>query len=110
LLFDYDDHRLQQGAVASLEKLGQLLRRNPQARFLIEGHSDSFGPDDYNLTLSRLRAESVKIWLIDMMGIPAESISTMGYGKTRLSAPATGTIEDQRINRRVEIVIQDSAP
>ena len=110
LLFDYDDHRLQQGAVASLEKLGQLLRRNPQARFLIEGHSDSFGPDDYNLTLSRLRAESVKIWLIDMMGIPAESISTRGYGKTRLSAPATGTIEDQRMNRRVEIVIQDSAP
>jgi outer membrane protein OmpA-like peptidoglycan-associated protein len=110
LLFDYDDHRLQQGAVASLEKLGQLLRRNPPARLLIEGHSDSFGPDDYNLTLSRLRAESVKIWLIDMMGIPAESISTMGYGKTRLSAPATGTIEDQRINRRVEIVIQDSAP
>jgi outer membrane protein OmpA-like peptidoglycan-associated protein len=45
-----------------------------------------------------------------MMGIPAESISTRGYGKTRLSAPATGTIEDQRINRRVEIVIQDSAP
>jgi outer membrane protein OmpA-like peptidoglycan-associated protein len=108
LLFDYDDHRLQPGAVASLEKLGQLLRRNPQARFVIEGHSDSFGPDDYNLTLSRLRADSVKIWLIDMMGIPAESISTVGLGKTRLVAPATGTIEEQRINRRVEIVIQDS--
>ena len=109
LLFDYDDHRLQPGAVASLEKLGQLLRRNPQARFVIEGHSDSFGPDDYNLTLSRLRADSVKIWLIDMMGIPAESISTVGLGKTRLVAPADGTIEEQRINRRVEIVIQDSA-
>ena len=108
LLFDYDDHRLQDGAVSSLEKLGQLLRRNPQARFLIEGHSDSFGPDDYNLTLSRLRAESVKIWLIDMVGIPAESISTVGYGKSRLVAPATGTIEEQRINRRVEIVIQDA--
>jgi outer membrane protein OmpA-like peptidoglycan-associated protein len=110
LMFDYDDHSLQPGAVASLEKLGQLLRRNPQARFLIEGHSDSFGPDDYNLALSRLRAESVKIWLIDMMGIPAGSISTVGLGKTRLVAPAEGTIEEQRINRRVEIVIRDPAP
>lgn len=110
LLFEYDEHRLQPGAVASLEKLGQLLRRNPQARFLIEGHSDSFGSDDYNLTLSRLRAESVKIWLIDMMGIPAESISTVGLGETQLVAPSTGTIEEQRINRRVEIVIQDPAP
>jgi outer membrane protein OmpA-like peptidoglycan-associated protein len=110
LLFEYDDHRLQQAAVSSLEKLGLLLKRSPNARFVIEGHSDSFGPDDYNLTLSKLRAESVKIWLIDMVGIPAESISTVGLGKTKLAAPATGTIEEQRVNRRVEIVIKDAAP
>ncbi len=110
LLFEYDDHRLQEAAVSSLEKLGLLLKRSPNARFVIEGHSDSFGPDDYNLTLSRLRAESVKIWLIDMMGIPAESISTVGLGKSRLVAPATGTIDEQRVNRRVEIVIKDAVP
>jgi outer membrane protein OmpA-like peptidoglycan-associated protein len=110
LLFEYDDHRLQQAAVSSLEKLGLLLKRSPKARFVIEGHSDSFGPDDYNLTLSRLRAESVKIWLIDMVGIPADSISTVGLGKKRLVAPATGTIEEQRVNRRVEIVIKDAIP
>ena len=110
LLFEYDDHRLQPGAVASLEKLGQLLKRNPKARFVIEGHTDSFGTDEYNLTLSRLRAVSVRIWLIDMMGIPPESIATVGHGKKRLLAPGTGTIEEQKINRRVEIVIQDDAP
>ena len=93
-----------------LEKLGILLKRSPNARFVIEGHSDSFGPDDYNLTLSKLRAESVKIWLIDMVGIPAESITTVGLGKTRLVAPATGSIEEQRVNRRVEIVIKDAMP
>lgn len=96
--------------MASLEKLGQLLKRNPKARFVIEGHSDSFGTDEYNLTLSRLRADSVRIWLIDMVGIPAESISTIGHGKSRLAVPSTGTIEEQKINRRVEILIKDGPP
>jgi len=110
LLFEYDDHRLQPGALASLEKLGQLLKRNPKYRFLIEGHSDSFGTYEYNMTLSRLRADSVRIWLIDMVGIPPESITTVGHGKSRLIAPENGTIEEQKINRRVEIVIQGDAP
>jgi outer membrane protein OmpA-like peptidoglycan-associated protein len=43
------------------------------------------------------------------MGIP-ESIETRGYGETRLIAPATGSIEEQQINRRVEIVIRPPAP
>lgn len=110
LLFEYDDHRLQPGAVASLEKLGQLLKRNPSSRFVIQGHSDSFGTDEYNLALSRLRADSVRIWLIDNVGIPPESISTIGLGKSRLIAPETGSIEEQKINRRVEILIKDAPP
>ncbi|MEI8293561.1 MAG: OmpA family protein [bacterium] len=110
LLFEYDAYRLQPVAISSMQKLGQILLRNPRSRFLIEGHSDSFGPDDYNLRLSELRAETVKNWLISSMGIPAESIETRGYGKSRLIAPATGTIEEQQINRRVEIVIRPPAP
>lgn len=106
LLFEYDDYKLQPGAISSMQKLGQLLLRNPRSRFLIEGHSDSFGPDDYNLRLSELRAQTVKEWLISSMGIPADSIETRGFGKSRLIAPATGTIEEQKINRRVEIVIR----
>jgi outer membrane protein OmpA-like peptidoglycan-associated protein len=110
LLFDYDTYRLQPGAVTSMEKLGQLLLRNPRSRFVIEGHSDSFGPDDYNLRLSELRAETVRDWLIASMGIPAASIQTRGFGESRLIAPGTGTIEEQQINRRVEIVIRSPSP
>jgi outer membrane protein OmpA-like peptidoglycan-associated protein len=106
LLFDYDQDQLMGVAVSSLEKLGTLIRRNPQAVFIIEGHTDSFGSDDYNLNLSQRRAESVKGWLVGAMGIPAERIEARGYGKSRLIAPASGTIEEQQINRRVEIVIR----
>ncbi|HET9522616.1 MAG TPA: OmpA family protein, partial [Terrimicrobiaceae bacterium] len=106
LLFDYDQVTLRPEALASLEKLGTLIKRNPQASFIIEGHTDSFGPDEYNLDLSRRRSETVKAWLVAMMKIPPERIAARGFGKSRLIAPASGTIEDQQINRRVEIVIR----
>jgi len=110
LLFDYDAPALRMEAVASLQKLGMLIQRNPGARFVIEGHTDSFGTGQYNLDLSRRRAESVKAWLTQNMGVPEEVIQTVGYGKSRLIAPADGTIEQQQINRRVEIVIRAAAP
>jgi outer membrane protein OmpA-like peptidoglycan-associated protein len=106
LLFDYDEVNLRPEALASLEKLGTLIRRNPQATFVIEGHTDSFGPDDYNLNLSSRRAQTVKAWLVTVMKIPPDRIAARGFGKTRLIAPASGTIEEQQINRRVEIVIR----
>lgn len=107
LLFDYDSADLRAEALASLEKLGTLIRRNPQATFLIEGHSDSFGSDEYNLALSQRRADLVKMWLVSTMQIPPGRVETKGFGKSRLIAPASGTIEEQQINRRVEIVIRE---
>ncbi len=110
LLFDYNAPELRLEAVESLRKLGLLIQKNPRARFIIEGHSDSFGSHEYNLELSRHRAESVKAWLTANMGIRGDSIQTVGYGKSRLLAPADGTIEQQQINRRVEIVIRAPEP
>jgi len=106
LLFDSDQAELQSQAVASLKKLAELIQRNPQATFLIEGHTDSFGPDEYNLALSQRRADVVKMWLVNVMKTPPDRTETRGYGKTRLLAPDTGTSEEQQINRRVEIVIR----
>lgn len=106
LLFDYDSAALRPEALASLGKLGLLIHRNPSMHFLIEGHTDSFGSDDYNMDLSRRRAESVKVWLTSTMGLPPESIQATGLGKTRLIASADRSVEEQQINRRVEIVIR----
>ena len=106
LLFDYDQISLRVEALASLEKLGTLIRRNPQATFIIEGHTDSFGSDEYNLDLSRRRADTVKAWLVTMMKISADRIAARGFGESRTIASGSGTIEEQQINRRVEIVIR----
>jgi outer membrane protein OmpA-like peptidoglycan-associated protein len=107
LLFEYGEYRLNPGAMAGLQKLGLLIRRNPQADFIIEGHTDSFGSEESNMVLSQDRATMVKMWLVREMQIDPARIETRGYGETRLIAPGSGTVEEQQINRRVEIVIRD---
>lgn len=116
-LFQYDSSDLQQGAIAQLQKLGTLIKRNPRATFRVEGYTDSFGPPDYNLDLSQRRAESVKEYLVNAMGINPAQIETHGYGQSKFlvqpfSIPAGSQadldteIRRQQPNRRVEIVVQ----
>jgi outer membrane protein OmpA-like peptidoglycan-associated protein len=106
LLFDYNEYLMRQDAVSSLRKLGTLIQRNPQSSFLIEGHTDSFGPDDYNLWLSHQRALAVKDWLVRTMNIDPKRIETVGLGKRRLLVPPDRDVAAQQLNRRVEIVIR----
>ncbi len=106
LLYDYNSDQLQSSALSSLRKLGELIQRNTNASFVIEGHTDSFGGDAYNQQLSNNRANRVKDWLVRQMGIDPRRIRTRGFGSSRLIAPASGSIEEQQINRRVEIVIR----
>ncbi len=106
LLFDYDSATLRPAAATDLAKVAALIARSPGSTIIVEGHTDSFGSDDYNFELSRQRALSVKQWLVEQAGIPSDRIATTGFGKRRLIAPATGSIEEQQINRRVEIIIK----
>jgi outer membrane protein OmpA-like peptidoglycan-associated protein len=74
---------------------------------LIEGHTDSDGSNEYNLELSRLRAEAVRSVLV-AGGVPPNRIETQGYGETRpIASNSSSTGKAQ--NRRVEIVLQGSA-
>jgi outer membrane protein OmpA-like peptidoglycan-associated protein len=104
-LYEYDSADLKPDAVEQLQKLAELIRRNPKATFSIEGHTDSFGTEAYNLDLSLRRAESVKNWLIQNMGIASERIQTRGLGNSHPIVPAGRSVDEQAPNRRVEIVI-----
>lgn len=106
LLFAYDRAELSASAIPSLQKLGTVIKMNPGTTIAIEGHTDAFGGDDYNQILSEKRALAVKIWLVAYAGIDPTRITTYGFGRRRLLAPGSGTIEEQQINRRVEIVIR----
>ncbi len=109
VLYAYDSYQLEPGALASLEKLGTIIQRNPQLIFSIEGHTDTFGSAEYNQQLSEYRAESVKSWLVQNMNVDPARITTHGYGSTRLIVSG-GSIQEQSVNRRVEIVLHDREP
>ena len=109
-LFEYDSATLQSSAISQLQKLGTLIKRNPNATFTVEGYTDSFGGPDYNLELSQRRADSVKQYLVEAMGISAAQIEARGFGQTKFRVSPNGSIDKQRENRRVEIVVHTSAP
>ncbi len=111
-LFTYDSSDLQSTAINQLQKLATLIKRNPKATFSVEGYTDSFGPADYNLELSQRRAESVKAYLVNVMGISPAQISTHGFGQSKFIVPpnpsageSDAEIARQQPNRRVEIVV-----
>jgi outer membrane protein OmpA-like peptidoglycan-associated protein len=105
-LYEYNSYDLRPEAIDQLRKLGELIKRNPKATFSIEGHTDATGTPEYNQTLSERRAESVKLWLVQFMGISPERIQTKGFGSTKLIVPADKSVDEQQPNRRVEIVIK----
>lgn len=107
-LFEYDSATLQASAINQLQKLGTLIQRNPKATFTVEGYTDSFGTPDYNLDLSQRRADSVKQYLVEAMGISSAQIETRGYGAAKFRTSPNGSIEEQSPNRRVEVVVHTS--
>jgi outer membrane protein OmpA-like peptidoglycan-associated protein len=82
------------------EAVKQAIVRNPAEIFLVEGHTDAVGADDDNLSLSDRRAETVAITLTERFGIPAENLTTQGYGEQYLKVP---TQAPERQNRRVTL-------
>ena len=71
---------------------------NPSEVFLIAGHTDAVGSDVDNLSLSDRRAEWVALVLSQQFGVPAENLTTQGYGEQYLKVPTPGP---ERANRRV---------
>jgi len=96
--FDVDSDRLTPRAQRNLAQFAEALRNPALAgyRFVVEGHTDSSGPDDYNLTLSERRANAVVRYLTDL-GVDPARLEARGYGETRPAAPGSN-----RENRRVE--------
>ena len=109
LLYSYDSADLKQSARLGLMKLAILIDRNPKMYCILEGHSDQFGTDEYNLTLSCRRAQAVKDWLVSSLRLDGERIFVRGFGKSRPKV-LEGSIEEQAINRRVDILMRKEAP
>lgn len=116
-LFQHGSAELREAAVTQLQNLGELIKRNPNATFVIEGHTDSTGSPETNQALSEERADAVRTWLVEKMGIVRERVGTVGMGSSKMivdphafdatnQAEIDAEIARQQPNRRVEIVIK----
>ena len=103
VLFDSGKYTLKPGAREKLAKVSGIILAHPGLNLQIEGHTDSVGSEEYNQRLSEKRANSVRDYLV-AQGLPAESVSAKGLGKT---APVTtnDTPVGRQQNRRVEMVV-----
>ena len=84
-----------------LQRIAEILIDNPEGNLEVEGHSDTDGPEDINLDLSKSRAEAVMEFLISK-GVDPSRISSIGYGETRLKIDPEVTAQDRADNRRIE--------
>jgi len=103
VFFDTNKAEVKGNSAETLNKLADIFKEYPKSNILIEGHTDSAGPEDYNMGLSQKRAESVTKYLI-AKGIDANRFSTKWYGEAQPRA-TNETSEGKAKNRRVELAI-----
>ncbi len=93
---------LSDAAKKILAESAQVLKQFPEEQVVIEGHSDSMGPEVVNLDLSKRRAEEAARFLVEEQGVPREQLIVNWLGE---SQPMVGNDTElgREINRRVEV-------
>jgi peptidoglycan-associated lipoprotein len=103
IYFDYDKYFIRDDAKPTLSANAAWLNKFKSARVLIEGHCDERGTEDYNLALGEKRAKSAYDYLLSL-GISADRLQTISYGKSQPIDPGHSEISWQR-NRRAQFTI-----
>ena len=103
LYFDYDSVKIKTQSKATLDEIAKLLTNQGNLRIIIVGHTDNAGDFDYNMDLSKRRAEAVMNTLINDYGVATSRLKSDGVGYL---APIATNLSDagRTQNRRVELV------
>ncbi|MCF8079982.1 MAG: outer membrane beta-barrel domain-containing protein [Desulfobacterales bacterium] len=110
--FDFDKSTLTKKAQASLKRSIQILKDNPKAKIRIGGYTSAKGTKEYNQKLSERRAKAVYDYLVNEGLVPAEKLTTIGYGQTRPAMyepiPENMYSKEAKANMRVlfEVIVQ----
>lgn len=103
ILFNSGSANIQPQSLGIVRQISQVLMQDNSIKLNIVGHTDSDGPDDSNLKLSKDRAEAVKNALVSIYNISSDRLTTNGKGETEPVAD-NGTADGKAQNRRVEFI------
>jgi outer membrane protein OmpA-like peptidoglycan-associated protein len=107
--FDFDSAVVREGDMATLGQVAEVIRRAyPTALVTIEGFADPAGSREYNMRLSRRRAEAVKAAMVSRFNLPSAQFRTIGYGEQFERQVAPGARRNDpgaEENRRVTFTI-----
>jgi outer membrane protein OmpA-like peptidoglycan-associated protein len=103
IYFDFNSDRIREESDSTLQDIVTVLKRHPEWKLSIEGHTDSIASDRFNLELSQRRAAAVKTALARNYAVDAGRLTTAGYGESR-PVDRNDTPEGRARNRRVELV------
>jgi OOP family OmpA-OmpF porin len=101
VLFDFDSADIKPEAHQLLDEVVTILKKNPELKGVIEGHTDSIGSEAYNQGLSERRAQAIDKY-IEEHGIASDRYTVKGYGESKPIA-SNDTEEGRQENRRVEL-------
>jgi outer membrane protein OmpA-like peptidoglycan-associated protein len=107
ITFDYNSADISAKSLPEVQKLGRALTSDDLkgSTFLLAGHTDAAGGDNYNQDLSERRADAIKRYLVDKYGINGADLVTVGSGESKLKDPSQPLAE---VNRRVQVVNMDN--
>ena len=100
--FDVNKATLKPESMGPINKIYDLMQKQPELNFSVEGHTDADGSDETNMTLSKARGKTVMDKLIEM-GISAERLKSDGFGESK-PIDNNSSPEGKANNRRVEFV------
>jgi outer membrane protein OmpA-like peptidoglycan-associated protein len=103
IYFVHDSNELRPSETAKLDKVAETVSRQPEARLVLNGYTDSVGSSDYNVMVAESRASSIKFYLV-AKGVDSLQIAVVGKGARDFVA-TNDSEEGRRLNRRVEIQI-----
>jgi outer membrane protein OmpA-like peptidoglycan-associated protein len=103
IFFSFNSDVIREESAETLQEIGALLRKHPDWKLAIYGHTDNVASDTYNLQLSKRRAAAVVAALGKRYGVDPSRLTSSGYGE---AAPrdTNDTLEGRANNRRVELV------
>jgi OOP family OmpA-OmpF porin len=103
--FDFNKAVVKPKYYKDIQSVAEVMKKYPDLKIVIEGHTDNVGGEKYNLNLSQKRAEAIKNIMVTKYNVEPSRLTAKGFGYSKPIA-SNSTKEGRQKNRRVEAAVE----